>query len=298
MFFQRELILNVVLAQSRAERGRIDGTGQAGKVIQLATQVFPPSILSGVEDVGQILKLRKAEADKLRTLLYSDDVQKFLDDCEEAARLGIALDWDVVSKVANLQYYRTYFEKEEDKPVQAEIASIWITRALTMNPLHVDFTIKYADILGILERYDETVAILEKLDHTSESPAYVKQWLGYWLLYVEREDEAIHYSEEYHRLFPDESDSIFNVAAAYAQKYCREQSVGKAEDPKVDSRQLALTTLKEALRGDPEFKETVKSKWTQEGQSFDCFVHDKEFRALVGLPEEASIHPTPTASSV
>ena len=34
MFFQRELILNVLLAQSRAERGRVDGTIQAGVITQ------------------------------------------------------------------------------------------------------------------------------------------------------------------------------------------------------------------------------------------------------------------------
>jgi hypothetical protein len=121
----------------------------------------------------------------------------------------------------------------------------------------------------------------------------------YWLLFVEREDDAIRYSEEYHKLFPDESDSMFNIAAAYAQKYCREQSSGEAADPKADARQLALTKLKEALRGDPEFKETVKNRWTQEGKSFNCLLHDKEFRTLVGLPEELSeTHPNPSVHGV
>jgi tetratricopeptide (TPR) repeat protein len=287
MFFQRELILNVVLAESRAERGRVDGTGQAGKVIQRFVLALPASILSGIDDVDDLVQFRKNEAEKLRTLLYSAEVQKFLDDCEDAVRSGAPLDWDIVSKAANLQYYRTYFEKEENKRAQADCANSWIVRALTMNPLHVDFTVKYADILGIMDRYDEAVAILERLEHTPEAPAYLKQWLGYFLLFVNREDDAIRYSEEYHKLFPDESDSIFNVASAYAQKYCAElQSVSKTQDLNSENRQLALTKLKEALRGEPEYVEVVRSKWTEKGASFDCFLNDREFRSLVGLPEE------------
>jgi len=161
-------------------------------------------------------------------------------------------------------------------------------------------TIKYADVLAIMERYDETVAILEKLERTTEAPVYVKQWLGYWLLFVEREDEAIRYSEEYHKLFPDEADSIFNVASAHAQKYCRElQSTGKVEDLNAETRRLALKNLKEGLRRDAAFAETVRNKWIQEGESFDCFLHDKEFRLLVGLPEEKSeLHPGSAPPSV
>ncbi len=140
-----------------------------------------------------------------------------------------------------------------------------------------------------MDRYEEAVAILERLERTPEAPAYLKQWLGYFLLFVDKEDDAIRYSEEYHKLFPDESDSIYNVASAYAQKYCRElQSVGKAQDVTSENRRLALAKLKEALRGEPEYVEVVKSKWTQKGASFDCFLHDGEFRSLVGLPEESS----------
>jgi hypothetical protein len=65
MFFQRELILNVVLAESRAERGRVDGTGQAGKVIQRFVLALPASILSGIDDVDDLVQFRKNEAEKL-----------------------------------------------------------------------------------------------------------------------------------------------------------------------------------------------------------------------------------------
>jgi len=156
-----------------------------------------------------------------------------------------------------------------------------------MNPLHVDLTVKLADTLGMMDRYVEAVAILEKIECTPEAPAYVKQWLGYFLLFVDRTDEAIQFSEEYHKLFPDESDSIFNVASAYAQKHCAElRERGMQQHVSSENRKLALAKLKEALRYQPEYAATVKDKWTQKGESFDCFLHDKDFRLLVGLPDE------------
>jgi hypothetical protein len=191
MFFQRELILNVLLAQSRAERLKLEGSGEAGKVLQRVLAALPPSLLSGVDNVDDSARFRKQEAEKLRVILYSSDVQNFLDDCEDALKAGRGLDWDVVSKAANLHYYRTYFEKDDRQFAQANLANSWITRALNLNPLHVDFTVKYADTLGMMDRYDEAVAVLERLEGTPDAPAYVEQWLGYFLLFVDRLDESI-----------------------------------------------------------------------------------------------------------
>lgn len=47
MFFQRELILNVLLAESRAERLKLEGAGEAGQVLQRVLAALPPSLLSG-----------------------------------------------------------------------------------------------------------------------------------------------------------------------------------------------------------------------------------------------------------
>jgi tetratricopeptide (TPR) repeat protein len=197
---------------------------------------------------------------------------------------------DVISKVANLAYYRVYFEKDDDKYSQAQCAHSWISRGLFMTPLHVDLTVKCADTLHMMDRDDEAVAILEKLDRTPDSPAYVKEWLGFFLLNVQgRLDDAIRYSEEYHRLFPDESDSIFNIAYAYAEKYNEElRTSGKTEDLQSTNRSLALSRLKEALRDQPGYAETVRTKWTRQEEGFYRFLHDREFRALVELLEERS----------
>jgi hypothetical protein len=181
MFFQRELILNVLLAESRAARGRVEGTGQAGQVTQRLLQALPANILSGDnKDITD--KVDEQQTEKLRAILYSTDVQTFLDEAEEAAKTGVSVDWDVTSKVANLHYYRTYFEEEKDRPAQAEKACNWVQRALVINPQHVDFAAKYADLLGMLDRDVEAAAILERIEMTPEAPAYIEQWLGYYLL--------------------------------------------------------------------------------------------------------------------
>jgi tetratricopeptide (TPR) repeat protein len=287
MFFPRELVLNLLLARSRAERGRLEGTRQAGQIIQSLLAALPASILSGVDDVDEIVEFRKVEATRLRDLLYKPDVGKFLDEANEQSNLGASLDWDVVSKVAHLHYYRTYFEKDEKKVAECERAHAWIVRALSMNPLHVDLTVKLADTLSMVERYAEAVSILEKLECKPEAPAYIKQWLGYFLLFVRRTDDAIKYSEEYHRLFPNESDSLFNIASAYAQKYCDEVRKTGTANASSPSRRAALKKLEEALHAQPDYAQTVRAKWAQKGESFECFAEDNDFRAVVGLAEKA-----------
>jgi tetratricopeptide (TPR) repeat protein len=289
MFFGRELILNGPLAQRRAQRGLVEGTRQAGLVTQKLLSALPPSILSGIDDIDDLMESHKAEAERLRDILYSEDVTKFLSQSEDAVRIGASLDWDVVSKAATLNYYLTYYEEGDDKQAQEQKASEWIVRALVMNPLHPDFSAKYADVLGMLERYDEAVAILEKLDRNPEAAGYVKQWLGYFLLYLpDREDDAIRVSEEYHSRFPSESDSIFNVACGYAQKYCAELNITK-QNSILDSknRTLALERLREALKADPDFAETVRTDWVKKGESFECLREDKEFLILVGLTQNS-----------
>jgi len=288
MFFQRELILNVLLAKSRAIRGQVEGTRQAGLVAQKLLVVLPPSLLSGIDDIDELIEERKTEAEKQRKLLYSDEVTSFLSEAEEATKSGSVLDWDVVSKAANLHYYRTYFEKGDEGDAQVERAEEWLVRALIMNPHHADLTAKYAAVLGMQESYFDAVSTLERLNQTSEAPAYVQQWLGYYLLFVpNRETEAIRYSEEYHQRFPDESDTLFNSACGYAQMYCRELGIeGKKENLSSENRRMALLRLKEALKAQPDYAETVRTDWIEPGESFACLAKDREFRRLVGLEDQ------------
>ncbi|MGH9823291.1 MAG: hypothetical protein ACREDR_08580, partial [Blastocatellia bacterium] len=159
MYFERELFLNLNLARSRAERGKIEGSQQAAQVVRTLLLRLPASLLTGAQYVDEIDNLHKEEADLLQKQLYSDDVNGFLKEVQEAADAG-KLDWDLVSKTAYVYYYRTYFEKENQEEALNRAVE-WITRALTINPLHVELTMKYAEMVGNRHEYEAVVAILE-----------------------------------------------------------------------------------------------------------------------------------------
>ncbi len=76
-------------------------------------------------------------------------------------------------------------------------------------------------------------------------------------------------------------------ACGYAQKYCKEIRIaGVDARPESENRRLALSKLREALRAEPDYLEKVRDDWTKPGESFDGFLHDSEFRAIVKLPPE------------
>lgn len=282
MFFQRELILNVLLARSRAERVQVEGSQEAGHVIQRLLVQLPPSLLTGVDYIDEIPDLNEAQVKELRDLLYSPDVDKFLQEATELANTG-KLDWDTVSKAAYISYYRTYFER--DGEAEKDRALQWITRALNMNPMHVDLTMKYAEMLGTKEEYIAAVAVLERLVTRPEAPLLVREWLGYYLRFLpNRLDDSIRHSQAYHELFPDESDSLFNMAYAYAAKYCEDIKKLGAGAPSAN-RNSALSVLTAALREQPQMKEIIRTKWLQQKQ-FACLAQDPELRALVGVVEQ------------
>lgn len=289
MFFQRELILNVLLAQSRAERGRVEGTKQAGIATQKLLQVIPTSLLSGIDDFEDS-ETDDAESASVRQLLYSDDVTTFLKQAEEASKSSVPLDWDVVSKVAILQYYRISFEREH-KVEQEGRAREWLLRALLMNPQHADLTAKYADVLWAMGSRSEAIAVLERLSSSVEAPAYIQQWLGYFLLFSPgREDDAIRLSLDFMNRFPDGDAALLNAARGYARKYETElKDAGRSSIPESANRLAALSYLDKGLKLDPDFRETVRTKWVAPGEFFFCFADDPDFLEIVaGKPAEAA----------
>jgi tetratricopeptide (TPR) repeat protein len=284
MFFGRELLFNVPLARKRAERTRIE-THQAGIVTIQLLSALPSSILIGIDDVDDLLKSRSAEAEKLKKSLDSPDVQTFIEQSEAAVRDALPLDWDVVSKNAYLQYYRTYFTDSDQKIGQANLALEWILRALVINPDHIDLTIKRADILAILERNRETVLLLEKLHALPECPIFVEQWLGFYLLYLPgREDDSIRHSSSYLIRFPDSNETSRNLACAYARKLCREpKAVSGSLDQDAASYKCAIEHLRRVVHDNPGYCETIRSKWISNNGPFSCFEKDDIFREIVGL---------------
>lgn len=301
MFFQRELILNVLLAESRIKRGRIDGTSNAGLVAQRLITLLPASVLSGVDDIEELIQENDPATAEFRSQLYSDEVSKFLDEAKAAAKVGLPLDWDVVSKVAILHYYRIYFEKGQAKEAQQRRAEEWLNRALVLNPNHADIRAKYADVLSMVERYEEAVAVIEALAKSTDGPAYTLQWLGYFLLFVDdRERDAIALSKEYAQRFPFLDHAYFNVACGYAQLHGKSSkksetaalSLGKEILNSDDCKAEALAWLKKGLAIDPEYAEEIKEDQLGPGESFTSLADDLEFKRVLAeaLVDAARTH--------
>jgi tetratricopeptide (TPR) repeat protein len=296
MFFQRELILNVLLAESRDKRGRVEGTKLAGIITHQLLAALPPSLLSGIDNIDEtIARSHKPEAERLRKLLDSEGVKKFLIEAEQSCVNG-GLDWDVVSKAAILHYYLVYFAGADEKDAQEVKAIEWITRALIMNPGHADLTAKYADVLAISGDYHQAIDTLERLDKSPEAPAYIRQWLGYFLLQVEeRQDDVIRYSEEYLKRYPNVTECYFNSARAYAQKYALAQRIVDKEPTdanKVTSanlRRLTLDKIREALDAEPASEEADSKKWVSDNIDFKCLNEDVEFQTLINISKNGAV---------
>lgn len=88
MYFYREIILNVLLAQSRAQRGKLEGSQEAGHVVRSFQLRLPASVLTGIEDIDEVQDMDKEETEQLKRTLYSDDVESFLDKPTRFVRLA------------------------------------------------------------------------------------------------------------------------------------------------------------------------------------------------------------------
>ena len=69
MFFQRELIFNVLLAKSRAERGKLEGSQVTGQIVQRFQLRLPASVLTGVDDIDEVPDLKEQEVRELKDQL-------------------------------------------------------------------------------------------------------------------------------------------------------------------------------------------------------------------------------------
>jgi len=298
MYFLRELYLNPLLAERRRERGIIEGTRQVDQVVKSSYAKLPPSILAQGPDVNDISNPEKKEAaNKLRDDFFSHDVDAFIEQVTNSVDQCAGVDWDDVTKVANIEYYRTYFVEKNEKPAQAKLAIEWIQRALLFNPHNVDLITKYADMLTVTQDYTGAIGILERLVRQPDAPLMVRQWLGYFLLYVpHRAADAIRYSNEYRQLVGEDADSLFNIACAYAQAYCEGAGAEPGLEDPAPNHASALEYLKLALQKEPDYASNVLNNWAKPGESFACFAQDPEFLALVS-PKPATPAPSPAAPS-
>lgn len=204
---------------------------------------------------------------------------------------GGNIDWDVLFRTAHLHYYRVYFLKDQEREAEIKTASGWILRAIIVNPKHVDLTMKYADVLNMSGNYAEAVAVLERLVAWPEAPVIAKQWLGAFLLRIPGKlDRSIEVSEIYFKEFPEDYDALLTIVRAYGQKYCAELTLHqKTSEPDSGNRKQVLSLLPTLLQRRPRYAERIRSRLMAKGRSFECFVSDRQFCEMIGLPLQPSV---------
>jgi tetratricopeptide (TPR) repeat protein len=291
MYLLRKIVLNPMLAKSQKEIERFQISGSVSAVTIEVEKAIPQSLLLGREYIADTVEDDGPQAKELDLKLFSKTVVEFLKSCEDDLQAGVNLGKDIIERAGMLYYYQSYFKKE-DREARIEKAIEWVGRTLVRDPLNIAFSIKLGDLYWMQDRYDETVAIFERLVKDPDSPQYSRQWLGYYLLYIDgRENDAIESSLKYFGLFPTEPAALFNASCGYAQLYLLEQQKpGATPDLSSDNRDLSLSSLRRAIRMDSDFKKLGR-KYAEIGDSFEALISDKEFRTLIDSSDEAKTNP-------
>jgi tetratricopeptide (TPR) repeat protein len=279
MYLLRKLVLNPALAKSRIELERIEVSGKISSIAIEIEQTLPQSLLLGREYISEEVEDRGESTEELRSKLFSDAVKRFLDSCQRDLSSGASISPENVKRAAVLHYYRSYFETNDtDRDAQQGLALEWINRALLLDPLDILLQIKLADLFGMQDRYDEAISIFERLERDEDSPQYVQQWLGYFLLFEDgREEEAIRHSVEFHERFPNSGSSLFNASCGYAQLYTKELHQAHVEAlPASENRKESLHLLEQSVRIEPDLRAAAR-RHSEPYDSFESLVSDIDF---------------------
>lgn len=296
MYLLRKFELNPALAKSRKELQRIEISGHITSVAIEIEGKIPEGLLLGRESFAEMID-REEDVGNLRSTLYSDEVNRFLESCQKELDSGSSISSDSIKKAAVLHYCRSYIPKDDTgtpaqkattQEAQADRAIEWISRALVRDPMDTLLQIKLADLFGMRNRYDDAISIFERLERDEDSPQYVQEWLGYFLLFKEgREGDAIRHSEAFHNRFPSNGNSLFNASCGYAQLYTKELESNHAKTlPKSEYRTQSLHLLKQSIEIDGALKRVAR-KQSKANDSFESLASDSEFLGITA-PETAA----------
>jgi tetratricopeptide (TPR) repeat protein len=288
MYLLRRIIWNPLFARSQKIIDRLQISGNVSAVATDVENAVPQSLLLGRESIGEAIEANGPQAKALEERLFGSTVLTFLKNCESDLTGGVPISNEVVDRAATLYYYQSYFKKD-DRDVRIDNAIAWVSRSLTRDPLNISFSVKLADLFGMQERYAETASILERFVGDPDAPQYIRQWLGYYLLYIDgREQRAVDYSLEYFRLFPTQASAPFNASCGYAQLYLIElQGLGVSAVPDSENRRKSLEFLEQAIRMDPTSREWAR-KYAVVDESFESLISDEKFLEIT-TPYEGRI---------
>jgi len=291
MYFFRKLFLNPALAEAHS---RLELTtklsNRASLILTEIEKKLPKSILSGRDSIEET-DAQASEYVAIKEGLLSKEVEGFLSICEEEVGKG-SLTIDLVYKASVLHYYRIRFLPPDslERRSEAEKAMEWLTRATMIDPLDPEPQLKLAEVYGMLDDNETCISILEKLELNPESPQYLDQWLGFYLLFADaREKDAIRHSEEFLKKYSANEICFFNIARAYSQML-KTDSKTETNDVSLlaEYRTRALAFLKKSVRIDPDLKTFAKEK-AKSDESFSSLANDPEFLEIIAVNQEEAI---------
>lgn len=292
MYFVRKLTLNPALAEAHQRLERTTNlVNRASEVLIEIEKKIPKNILSGREAIEDIDTLATRKDATLRDDLLGTEVSDFLTQCEEDVAKG-SLSIDLVNKAAVLHYYRVRCFPQDSglREKEAQKAIDWLTRATMIDPHDPEPQLKLAEVYGLLDDDDTCIAILEKLERNEESPQYLDQWLGFYLLFADgRDKDAIRHSEEFLKKYPNSEESILNIARAYAQLFKSEtEAATNGGNLRAEYRASAIANLQKCIGLDPDLKDFAKEK-SAPGESFEALKDDPEFLKIIAQDQPSNL---------
>lgn len=290
MYFFRKLALNPALAEAHERlEHKTKLSNRASQVLIEIEKKLPKSIIYGrdaIEDLDE-----KTDG-TLKEDLIADDVDEFLSICDQEVEKG-SLSIDLVNKASVLHYYRIRCHPPDSKKREgeAEKAIEWLTRATMIDPLDPEPQLKLAEVYAMLDEDETCVSILEKLERNDESPQYLDQWLGFYLLHSDaREEDAIAHSEAFLKRYPTNEICLFNIARAYSQMLKRKIETDiKEVNIRAEYRTRALENLRRSIRIDSGLKAFAKEK-AKPNESFDVLSGDPEFLEIISQDQDEKIN--------
>jgi tetratricopeptide (TPR) repeat protein len=253
MFFNRELILNLLLVKGRvAARDAFEkSAAAAGKKIVEAFGQAP-----GVLDWQTTAQQEPLELDP--------EVQGYVREVETRLRNGEKVDLEDIKKAAVV----LNLGGENIR------ATEFLKLASQRNPDDEDLVMMLAKTLAELGERDQAIAQLLEFKKRNPKPSRIDKILGFYYLWSpDKLKESIQFTSSYlERVAPEDDGAIFNLACAYAQLY------GESNDPEL--RKLALDKLKQAVSANKVWKERAVELTGIDGD-FVSLKDDPEFKGLV-----------------
>jgi len=253
MFFNRELILNLLLVKGR--RATLDAFEKsaeaAGKKIVEAFGHAPGSLDWQTAAQQQPLEL-------------DPEVKNYVCEVETRLRDGAKVESEDIKKAAVVLSLGG----------QNIRATEFLKLALQRNPDDEDLVMMLARTLSELGERDQAITQLLEFKKRNPKASRIDKVLGFYYLWSpDKLKESIQFTSSYiETVAPEDDGAIFNLACAYAQQY--------GESKEKEHRKVALEKLKLAVSANKVWKERALELTGIDGD-FVSLKDDPEFKAIV-----------------